>query len=221
MMLKLALLGLFAQSALSDVASFTEKFYFSSKQITCKFDIAYSGGQLDSSGSSVDCSLKSNVKKKIDKSYEFNFEIRDSITEMLDVKVGFKLSKSKNGGAGSMKTLDKTFTASSIDAGEASYPSDLWCPQEDTLIYTASNAVVNETSVGSWQDCAQLCSELRNAAGNAPCFSWTFNNGAADSLGLGAGVCRLLPYDSVFRVGATDVQSGFHKCWAAYQTYSP
>ena len=86
------------------------------------------------------------MKKKIDKSYEFNFEIRDSITEMLDVKVGFKLSKSKNGGAGSMKTLDKTFTASSIDAGEASYPSDLWCPQEDTLIYTASNAVVNEVN---------------------------------------------------------------------------
>ena len=117
------------------------------KQVTCNFVIAYSGGQLDSSGSSVACSLKSNVKKKIDKSYEFNFEIRDSITEMLDVKVGFKLSKSKNGGAGSMKTLAKTFTASSIDAGEASYPSDLWCPQEDTLIYTASNAVVNEVNI--------------------------------------------------------------------------
>ena len=66
---------------------------------------------------------------------------------MLNVKVGFKLFKSKNGNAGSMKTQSKTFTASSIDAGEASYPSDLWCPQEDTLIYTASNGVVNEVDI--------------------------------------------------------------------------
>ena len=78
-----------------------------------------------------------------------------------------------------------------------------------------------QAGVASWQDCAQLCSEYRNEAGNAPCFSWTFNSGAAASLGLGAGVCRLLPYENVFRVDATDVQSGFHKCWAAYQTYSP
>jgi len=223
MMLKIVLLGLFVQSALSDVASFTKKFDVFEKLVTCDIDIAYSGGQLDQSGCSVNCILKANPKpkKKIDKSYEFDFTVGDTPGDMLSVKVGFKLFKAKNGGAGSMKTQSKTFTASSIDAGEASYPSDLWCPQEDTLIYTASNAVVNETSVASWQDCAQLCSELRNAAGNAPCFSWTFNNGAADSLGLGAGICRLLPYDSVFRVGATDVQSGFHKCWAAYQTFSP
>ena len=83
------------------------------------------------------------MKKVIDKSYEFDFTVGD-LGDMLSVKVGFRLSKSKNGGAGSMKTLDKTFTATSIDAGEASYPSDLWCPQEDTLIYTASNSVVNE-----------------------------------------------------------------------------
>ena len=116
------------------------------KQITCNFDIAYSGGQLDSSGCSVSCSLKKNVKKVIDKSYEFDFTVGD-LGDMLSVKVGFRLSKSKNGGAGSMKTLDKTFTATSIDAGEASYPSDLWCPQEDTLIYTASNSVVNEVNI--------------------------------------------------------------------------
>ena len=116
------------------------------KQVTCDFEIAYSGGQLDASGCSVSCSLKGNLKK-IDKSYEFDFEIRDSPTEMLDVKVGFKLSKGKNGNAASMKTQSKTFTATSIDAGEASYPNTLWCPQEDTLIYTASNAVVNEVFV--------------------------------------------------------------------------
>ena len=32
--------------------------------------------------------------------------------------------------------------------------------------------------------------------------------------------CQFI-WEYVFRVGATDVQSGFHKCWAAYQTYSP
>jgi len=220
MMLKIVLLGLFSQSALADVASFTEKFKLNNKQVTCNFEIAYSGGQLDTSGSSVSCSMSAKVGK-IDKSYQFDFTVGDTPSEMLNVKVGFKLVKSKNAGASKMKTQDKTYTASSIDAGEASYPSDLWCPQEDTLIYTASNSVVSETSVATWQDCAQACSELRNEAGNAPCFSWTFNSGAADSLGLGAGVCRLLPYENVFRVGATEVQSGFHKCWAAYQTYSP
>jgi len=221
MMWKIVLLGLFSQSALADVASFTEKFQLGGKQVTCNLGISYSGGQLDAPGCSVSCSMSGKSSKSFDKSFDFDFTVGDTPMEMLNVKVGFKLVKAKANKNTPMKTQARTYTASSIDAGEATYPSDLWCPQEDTLIYTASNSVVSETSVATWQDCAQACSELRNEAGNAPCFSWTFNSGAADSLGLGAGVCRLLPYENVFRVGATDVQSGFHKCWAAYQTYSP
>ena len=55
---------------------------------------------------------------KIDKSYQFDFTVGDTPSEMLNVKVGFKLVKSKNAGASKMKTQDKTYTASSIDAGE-------------------------------------------------------------------------------------------------------
>ena len=117
------------------------------KQVTCDFEIAYSGGQLDASGCSVSCSLSGGLKNsKIDKSYQFDFTVGDTPSEMLTAKVGFKLVKAKGKAAGTMKTQSKTFTASSIDAGSASYPSDLWCPQEDTLIYTASNGVVNEVS---------------------------------------------------------------------------
>jgi len=231
MMLTIFLLGLFCKSALSDIASYTESFQVKVDKekgtATCAIEISYSGDQLDASGSSVSCSLSggftSNAGKKkvINKVMSFTYTVGDLNVGLIGVQVGFKLSKAKNKPASKMQTQQKSFTASSLDVGEASYPSDLWCPQEDQIIYTASNSVVHEAGVASWQDCAQLCSEYRNEAGNAPCFSWTFNSGAAASLGLGAGVCRLLPYENVFRVDATDVQSGFHKCWAAYQTYSP
>merc|ERR1711862_26387 len=82
----------------------------------------------------------------------------------------------------------------------------------------SKNNNANETVLGSWQDCAQLCSSYTNEAGNAPCFSWTYNNAGADVLGLPAGACRLLPYENVFRMDAAGVQSGYHKCWFAYST---
>ena len=59
-----------------------------------------------------------------------------------------------------------------------------------------------------------LRKELRNEAGNASCTSGTFNSSDED---LETCVCRLLPYENVFREEAPDVQSGFHKCWSEYQ----
>ena len=118
------------------------------KNVTCNFEIAYSEGQLDTSDCSVSCSLSGGLKKrKIDERYTFNFTVGDTPRDVLIVKVGFKLYKAKNQAYSKMETKAKTYTASSMDAGEASYPSDLWCPQEDTLIYTASNTVVNEVKV--------------------------------------------------------------------------
>ena len=114
------------------------------KTVSCDFEIAYSEGELDKSGCSVSCKLSGLKSKKIDKSYEFDFTVGDTPSTMINVKVGFKLTKAKGKDGSTMKTQSKTYTASSVDAGEASYPSDLWCPQEDTLIYTASNSVVNE-----------------------------------------------------------------------------
>ena len=184
------------------------------KPVTCKFEIAYSGSQLDASGSSVSCSLAGGLKiKKISKTYEFDFTVGESISERFNVKVTFKLYKRIRD---KMRTLSKTFTASPIDTGVASYPADLSCPQENTFIYSASDSFL-KTKVDSWQHCAQLCAEFRDEAGNAPCFSWTFNSGDEDSLGLGAGVCRLLPHEEVFRVEVPDIQSGFHKCWIESQ----
>ena len=132
------------------MASFTEKFTLLKKDVTCNFEIAFSGGQLDTSGCSVSCSLSGGLKQKqINKRKEFNFTVGDTPGEQLSVLVGFRLTKGANKAASTMKTQSKTYTASSFDAGEASYPSDLWCPQEDTLIYTASNAVVNEVNIST------------------------------------------------------------------------
>ena len=115
------------------------------KVVTCKFEIAYSGGQLNTSDCSVSCSLSGGLKKKkIDERYTFDFTVGDTPRDVIKVKVGFKLNKAEGKDYSTMKTKAKTYTASSMDAGEASYPNDLWCPQEDTIIYTASNAVVNE-----------------------------------------------------------------------------
>ena len=90
--------------------------------------------------------MSGKSSKSFDKSFDFDFTVGDTPMEMLNVKVGFKLVKAKANKNTPMKTQARTYTASSIDAGEATYPSDLWCPQEDTLIYTASNSVVSEVT---------------------------------------------------------------------------
>ena len=99
----------------------------------------------------------------------------------------------------------------------------MWCPAEDKIIFTDSGAldVVNETMEADWQGCAKQCSTYINSAGNAPCFSWTYNKADVQVLGLEPGVCRLLSYAAVKRLAASGVQSGYHKCWAAYTTYTP
>ena len=84
--------------------------------------------------------------------------------------------------------------------------------------YVYCPASLLQAGVASWQDCAQLCSEYRNEAGNAPCFSWTFNNADSQMFGLQPGVCRLLGHMNVNRLAAPGVQSGYHKCWKAYST---
>ena len=62
--------------------------------------------------------MSGKVNKKIDKSYQFDFTVGDTPTEMLAVKVGFKLVKAKANKNEPMKTQARTYTASSIDAGE-------------------------------------------------------------------------------------------------------
>ena len=60
-----------------------------SQPVTCNFDIAYSGSELDASASDVSCTAPKALKtKKISKRYEFDFTIGDSITERFNVKEG-------------------------------------------------------------------------------------------------------------------------------------
>ena len=128
-----------------------------SKPVTCNFEIAYSSeAELDASASDVSCTAPKALKtKKISKRFEFDFTVGDSITERLNVKVTFWLIKKGRLPSFKMKTLKKTFTATPIDTGVASYPSTLSCPQENTLIYTDSNSFL-KTKVDRWQDCAQV-----------------------------------------------------------------
>ena len=80
------------------------------KDVTCNFEIAYFEGQLDTSGCSVSCSLSGGLfKEKIDKSYTFDFTVGDTPSDVLNVKVGFKLSKAKKQAYSTMKTKAKTY----------------------------------------------------------------------------------------------------------------
>jgi len=189
------------------------------KTATCSISVSWSGGQLEAGASSVSCSIPWPKKKALDKSVNIYVVVGDVTDKLINVKVKFNLKKSKNKDASTTKTRDASFNAEDFAFEDPpSYPADLWCPQEDKIIWSASNNIANETVLGSWQECAQLCSSYTNEAGNAPCFSWTYNNAGADVLGLPAGACRLLPYENVFRMDAAGVQSGYHKCWFAYST---
>ena len=90
-------------------------------------------------------------------------ELGGSLT---NVKVKFTLSKKKNKNPSTTKTKSVTFTAQPYTSDDpASYPSDLWCPQEDVVIYTESSAVVNEVrGLVSSVECRECCDPVPPAA---------------------------------------------------------
>merc|ERR1711971_65174 len=191
-----------------------------SKTASCDITVSYSGSQVLDDGSSVSCSIPWPKNKALNKAVDMFVVVGDVTGDLINVNVQFTLFKKKNKASSTTKTKSPSFTGSEYQTDEpASYPSDLWCPAEDKIIFTNNlDNIVNETAVTDWQACAELCSTYINSAGNSPCFSWTFNNAASQVLGLEAGACRLLSYASVERLAATGVQSGYHKCWAAYLT---
>ena len=191
------------------------------KDATCDITVEYSGSEIVMSGSSVSCSIPWPTKKDLDKNIAINVIVGDVLGEILPVKVSFNLFKKKNQDANKTKTKSATFTVLSTQLDEAaSYPSDLWCPAEDKIIFGDNGAagVANETVEADWQGCAEQCATYLNSNGNAPCFSWTFNSGDVQMFGLEPGVCRLLSHMNVRRLAAQGVQSGYHKCWRAYST---
>jgi len=209
--------------AASDSISFTKTasvtYSGTTKTATCDITVSYSGNEVDSG--SITCSISWPKNKLLDKKNIKIPVVVGSPGNLFIVEVKFELFK-KNGKPASTntKTKNPTFKKQNVDVdnGDASSPWNIWCPGEDTIIWTPEYSVVNESSQNSWQDCAQLCATFLNENGNAPCFSWTYNNAEQDMYGLAAGTCRLLPYSPVFRMEATGVQSGYWKCWKAYST---
>jgi len=218
------ILSVVFQFVASDSISFTKTasvtYSGTTKTATCDITVSYSGNEVDSDSSSIQCSINWPEKKELDKKNIKILVVLGSLGNLFMAQVKFELKKGKNKPASKTKTNNPTFQKQNVDVdiGDASSPWDLWCPGEDTIIWTPEYSVVNESSQNSWQDCAQLCATITNENGNAPCFSWTYNNAGQDMYGLAAGTCRLLPYSPVFRMEAAGVQSGYWKCWKAYST---
>merc|ERR1711953_127507 len=195
-----------------------------SKKATCDITVSYSGNEVLANGNSVSCTISWPKNKALNKAVTMFVVVGDVNGDLINVRVKFTLSKSKGQASSKTQTKSASFTATEYQTDDpASYPADLWCPAEDKIIFTDSGAldVVNETMEADWQGCAKQCSTNINSAGNAPCFSWTYNKADVQVLGLQPGVCRLLSYAAVKRLAASGVQSGYHKCWAAYTTYTP
>merc|ERR1712107_128927 len=200
-------------SANAVTMSFTEKKKISAsgttKMATCDITVSIEAGVVNKPASSVKCIISWPKAKALSKTASIAVIVGDVNSQLSKVTVGFKLVKAKGDGAAKTKTNNPSFTpanywsSSGDSTGEATYPSDLWCPQEDKIVYVDGGAFVNESSVADWTECAELCASYVNDAGNAPCFSWTFNNAADNMYGLEPGVCRLLPYASVHRQDAT------------------
>merc|ERR1712117_645587 len=204
-------IALTLQNVMSETMTFTKTARISqsgtAKTASCDITVAYTGSVVDAGASKVKCSIPWPKNKALDKSGSI-WVVVGVLGNLVNVKVSFTLKKSKNKGASTTKTNSPGFSAQDYSSDSpASYPVDLWCPAEDTVIYTDGDNIVSQTAVDTWQNCAELCA--------------TYNNAGVDMYGLPAGECRLLSYSSVFRMEATGVQSGYHKCWAAYQTYSP
>merc|ERR1712038_1232417 len=186
-----------------------------SKKATCDITVSYSGNEVLANGNSVSCTIAWPKNKALNKAVTMFVVVGDVNGDLINVRVKFTLSKSKGQASSKTQTKSASFTATEYQTDDpASYPADLWCPAEDKIIFTDSGAldVVNETMEADWQGSAKACAD------NAACFSWTFNNAASQVLGLQPQDCRLIKYNSVKRMAATGVQSGYHKCWNAYST---
>ena len=205
--------------------SFTEvksvKYKGTTKDATCDITVEYSGGDIVDSGSSVSCTIAWPTNKELDKDVTINLIVGDVLDDLIDVAVSFNLYKKENKPASKTKVRSASFSGETYVGEEpSSYPADLWCPAEDKIIFgdNGASGVANETMEDDWQGCALQCATYTNSAGNAPCFSWTFNNADTEMFGLQPGVCRLLGHMNVNRLPAEGVQSGYHKCWKAYST---
>merc|ERR1712236_42063 len=219
-LLLVIVLGSASAEVFTSQASFVVKVGKTKKTATCTFTISYTGDTVSQSDSKVKCSIAWPKSSALSKSLKKTFTLGDVTDTVFTAEVSFKLDKKKKKPAGTTKTILNSITTAPVTADAPFYPASLWCPEEDTIIFGAGkyNSVVNEALADSYDQCAQRCAEYTNDAGNAPCFSWTYNDNTNSVLGLDAKICRLLAYMEVQAMSASGVQSGYHKCWNAMLT---
>ena len=94
---------------------------------------------------------------KTDKS----FMAGDPLTGVFNAVFSITIKKSKNKPASQVSTQIRAVAAEAYSAGSLA-PAELHCPHNDTLVFGSSDyatAPVAELAAGSWEDCAQHCSE--------------------------------------------------------------
>ena len=115
------------------------------KTATCAITVTVENGAVVKSSSSVKCTIPWPKAKALSKSSSIWVVVGDVNTGLLNVKVGFKLVKKAGNAASTTKTNNPSFTPQDYSSDTpATYPADLWCPQEDTIVYTEAGNFVHE-----------------------------------------------------------------------------
>merc|ERR1712198_58231 len=211
------IISIIGQSVASENKSYSKTvevtYKGTTKTLSCDITVVFNGNEVDTDASSItDFSINWPKKRKTrQEKYSDRFRSRRRYWKKILCQCQIRSVQSEK---------NIVFEKQDENIEDPTSPVDLWCPAENTIIWTPEHDFVDESSLNTWQECAELCATLVNENGNAPCFSWTYNNAAEEKYGLPAGVCRLLPYSPVYRMEAMDVQSGYWKCWDAYQDYN-
>ena len=115
------------------------------KTATCDITASVVDGAVVPADSSISCSIPWPKSKALSKSSSILVVAGDVNSGLRNVKVEFDLSKAKNKGSGTTKTKNAAFSSQDFSSDTpATYPADLWCPQEDTIVYTDAGTFVNE-----------------------------------------------------------------------------
>jgi len=221
----LIFLALGTSIAFAEVFTTTDKFTVkvgaTSRVVTCNtVKITYTGTVINKAQSQVKCTANWPKTKQLNKVQNLNYQLGNPTDGIFTATLTIKLFKQKNKPPNKMTTTLQSVASTILDGDPEFYPATLWCPQENYFIWGEGDYsnIVDEAPADDYAMCAQRCAELKDDAGNAPCFSWTFNSNSKKTLGLAAGYCRLLGYMNVAGIASDGMQSGYHKCWNAMLT---
>ena len=129
--------------------SFTEtksiSYSGTTKTATCSITVSVVDGAVVAGDSSISCTIPWPSKKSLSKSSAIWVVAGNVNSGLRNVKVSFKLTKKADRASSTTKTGSVAFSAQDFSSDTpATYPADLWCPQEDTIVYTEAGTFVNE-----------------------------------------------------------------------------